>query len=152
MIVTSSNARRRAFRAVRHALLALAGIALTAPAAAKIVAGEVELAVFRIKTVSAVFNVMTGDLNITLDNNTITDAGGQREAVILTSDATGSQVNIANSLNAPLVTFGNNSFPVLTVTITITGTNPNVAGLGGLVNLAPDTPAVPGYGPLLTFR
>lgn len=143
---TPLRVRTLAARITVTAFVALAGATLTSlPAVAAITVSDQEIGAFRNKTVSAAFISATGALNITLDNNSITDIGGQRETVILTSNATGDAVNIANSQNTALVTFGNASFPVLTMTITITGTNPNVAGLGGLVDMAPAVPAVAGF-------
>lgn len=146
--VAGREPARAVARTLALAGLAAAAAAFATPANAAIVVVGQEISALRNKTITAVFTPATGVLTITLDNDTITDPGGQRETVIVTSDPTGNQANIANSQNTSLITFGNDAFPVTSVTITITGTNPVVAGLGGLVNLAPDVPAVAGYGPL----
>ncbi len=101
----------------------------------------------KVEAVSATFTPGTGLLSITLDNNLITDPGGQQETVRLSSDVAAQRVKIQNSQNADLVIFGTAASPVTNVTINITGTNPNVAGLGGLVDMNPGSPGA-GFGVL----
>lgn len=101
----------------------------------------------KVEAVSATFTPATGLLSITLNNNLITDPGGQQETVRLSSDAAAQRVKIQNSQNADLIIFGTVASPVTNVTINITGTNPNVAGLGGLVDMNPGSPGA-GFGAL----
>ncbi len=80
-------------------------------------------------TVSAAFVPVSGLLNITIDNSSIT-TGTTHEFLRLDSSADGKQVALYNEAGTKLVTFGTVTFPIVDVTVNISGTNPGNPGEG----------------------
>ena len=66
-----------------------------------------------------------GVLSIAVDNSVVTDPNGTHEVVRLSTDFFANTVNITNSAGTIIGTFGNSGTPVNSVSVTITGSNPN---------------------------
>lgn len=101
----------------------------------------------KLMTVSGSFVPTTGVVSIEINSSTITtDALGQQETLRLASDSLGNRLRFLNKQNGTLVVFGNDTFPVTSIVVAMTGSNPVNPGLGGLLDLDPAFPG-PDAGP-----
>lgn len=89
------------------------------------------------------FGVSGTALTAFINNSTITDVDGAQEVLRVWSGTSGSSLHIAFGSGQVTQVAGATSLAVV-----ISGTNPVNAGLGVLVDLNPDNPPTPDFGPL----